>query len=404
MSPLDTPLFEDHCSCALEDLRACLTELYQALGADPDSPQEISREYGVNRNLSWKVSRLMRAQAPLGVFQHLPGMAGLQILLKAFGSAGAPLQKIEAVRCAIAEFERMVAVHAGDRQTLELMLDSLAPEGSSGEPLEVSRKLAFRGNSGIWGVQAKLRLRTVLLAPNPEDPLMLDIAQVSGLLGLRRFRHGAVWTLFQRENFNDDGSARHALETPLDPSTAAAGSLLMPEFCSRPLPEIRSTATPLGVRYEQVGGQLGNRGVMTCVYGSYRRNFAPRYRDEKNVRGELFAVINAPAEHLLFDVIVHRDLVAEGFDLSAEVLHADDSRSFFDRRGAVLPCPERVRWLGTRAPRLATPLAPRYEELVGRVYQRLDWEPQAFRGARFELTYPPLPYSVVQSYVLPSKP
>lgn len=403
MTAQETPTFEDHCSTALDGLRASLTELYQAAGADPESPQGISREYGVNRNLSWKVSRIMRAEDPYAVFHHLPGVAGLHILLDAFLTAGAPKVKVEGVRAAIVEFERMVKLHAGDRQTLELMLDSLAPEHAPSEPLEVSRKLAFRGNSGIWGVQAKLRLRTVMIAPNPEDPAVLDIAQVSGLLGVRRFRHGAAWPLFQREDFNDDGSRRVIRETPLDPVNSDPATMMMPEFCSAPLPTIRSTPTPLGTRYEQVGGELGNRGATTCVYGSYLRRFAPRHRDEKNVRGEFFTSINAPVEHLLFDVIVHRDLVADRFDLRAEVLQAESSSPFFDRHGTGLPCPERVRRLGANTPRVATPMAPRYGEIIDRVYERLAWDPQDFRGYRYEMKYPPLPCTVVLSYELPEQ-
>ena len=44
--------------------------------------------------------------------------------------------------------ERMVSRHVGDRPTLELVLDSL-PDRSH-DRLIVSRKLAFRGNSGLF--------------------------------------------------------------------------------------------------------------------------------------------------------------------------------------------------------------------------------------------------------------
>lgn len=403
-SKTDAPPFEDHCSAALEGLQTSLTELYQSANADPEAPQVISREYGLNRNLTWKVSRIMRAEAPHEVFQHLPGAAGLDILLDAFDGHGAARERTQAVRDAITEFEHMVSLHAGDRQTLELMLDSLAPEDAPNEPLEVSRKLAFRGNSGIWGVQAKLRLRAVFLAPNAEDPSQLDIAEVSGLLGVRRFRHGAAWPLFQREKFNDDGSRCETPELPLDPDSADPSSFLIPEFCSKPLPTIRATPTRYGLRFEQVGGELGNCGLVTCVYGSSRRKFAPRYRDELNLHGEFFSPINAPVENLMFDVLVHRDLLAEGFKLKAEVLQADSSSPLFDRRGTALPCPERVRRLGHGKPRVVTPLAPRYGEIVEYVYRELDWDAEDFRGFRFEMKYPPLPCTVVLGYELPERP
>ncbi len=401
MTPTEAPPFEEHCTSALEGLRSALVELYHAAGADPDAPQEVSRSFGLNRNLTWKISRIIRAEHPQQIFQHLPGASGLQILIDGFGRTGVPEERGAAVLAAAEEYERMVAVHAGDRATLELMLDSLDPEGAPAESLEVSRKLAFRGNSGVWGIQARVRLRTVFIAPDPERPEWLDTAQISGLVDLRRFRHGAVWPLFEREVFDDDGAPRGTSEEAIDPKHGGeGGSMLIEEFCSKPLPEMRVVPIALGKRYELVGGSLGNRGRTTCVYGSYQRRFAPRHRDDHNVRGEFFTSINAPSETLLFDLILHEDVFAE-MNLEVRVLHAGSDGPYLGRSGVEIPCPERLRVLGTSPPNVVTPLVPRYGEIVGRVYERLGWDPRKFKGVRLEMKYPPLSSSVVLSSPLP---
>ena len=91
--------------------------------------------------------------------------------------------------------ERMVSRHVGDRPTLELVRDSL-PDRSH-DRLIVSRKLAFRGNSGIWGVQARTRLNAAFVAPSHDDPEMLDAANVGGrvqlLLRIENPAHRIEW-------------------------------------------------------------------------------------------------------------------------------------------------------------------------------------------------------------------
>ena len=403
MPPTEAPPFEEHFAHVLEDLRGSLTELYLATGADPEDPQGVSRKLDFHRNLAWKLTRIMRATDAGGVLQYLPGAAGLELVVKAFAKAGAPSPLLEAVTRAQGEFESMVEMHAGDRATLELMLDS-SGLGDHADPLEASRKLAFRGNSGIWGIQARTRLRVAFVAPNPEDPAMLDLAQVSGLIDLRRFRSQAAWPLFNRAGFNDDGTPRGAGAEPIDTGLGErADTMLWNEFCSEPSPEVRVVPTPLGARYELIGDRVGNCGRTTYVYGGVSRRFAPRYLDELNTRGEFYADINAPTENLLFDLIVHRDLAAE-MAPEVEVLLRDATDSSHNPGGATIPCTEKLRRLGSVPPRVTTPLVPRYGEIVAGVYQRMGWDPGSFRALRFEMKCPPLPSTVRLRYELPARP
>lgn len=400
MSTTSAPPFERHYPESLEHLRGALTELYLALEADPDRPQDVSRRFGLHRNLAWKLTRVMRSQGAGGVLPYLPGNQGIERVIEAFRDAGAPEDRLDALRRAQEDFESMVALHAGDRATLELMLDSLGLEGED-DPLEASRRLAFRGNSGIWGIQARTRLRADWLAPNPDDASVLDLAQVSGLVDLRRFRPDATWPLFYQQQYNDDGSRRESAMEPIGADDT--GSYLWPEFCTTPRPEVRAVPTTLGTRYELVGRTIGNRGRTTSVQGAATRRFAPRYRDAQNTRGSFSAQLNAPAEHLLFDLILHRDLVGE-VEPEVLVLQADGShpQGFDDARR--IPCSETLRRLETSPPRLATPLFQRYGELVDQVYAHMGWRAEDFRALRFEMKCPPLHSVVLLKYDLPAAP
>ncbi|MHC4992994.1 MAG: hypothetical protein ACYTGC_18630 [Planctomycetota bacterium] len=142
-----TVTFEQACQDAVNDLRAALVELYDSVAADPLSPQDVSRRFRLNKTLTWNVSRLIQAPDGLAALTHVPGKAAIEKLLDATQRDGASDRAVENVRTATDAFEHVVEEHVGDRGTLDLVLDGITTPTTDG--LERSRKLAFRGNSGL---------------------------------------------------------------------------------------------------------------------------------------------------------------------------------------------------------------------------------------------------------------
>ena len=395
--------FEEHYVAAVHGLQDGLDALLRSVGADPGQPQEVARQLGLHRNLTWKVSRLVRAEDPFSIYPQIPGESGMRILLEALAKARADGAAIDRVKAAVLEFERMLEIHAGDRTSLELMLDSMASDATT-EPLETSRKLAFRGNSGILGIQAKVRLRTMILAPSRKDESLTDVAQITGLLGLRRLRADAAMPLFERMYYKDDGSPmpQHLQMNLEDPPADDPQSLLMPTYCTSPMPPIRTTETERSVLYELGAGPVGNRGTSNLVFGHASLAVAPRFAREPGEHCECGTDIHAPVEHLLVDVLIHRDLVSDPkFDV--QVLRGD-VHAYVGGRSSPLPCPETLRDLGQRRLRLATPHFPEYPDLVVRAMRTLDRTKDEFQGVRFEMTHPPTPSFVLMRYPLPTAP
>jgi hypothetical protein len=406
ISNAPTKSFQAHYKESVLALRNALAEGLIAAGADPARPQDAARDLGINRNLTWKLSRLIAAHDLEAAFSKVPGPGAVKILVRALEAKGAPPTALERINQTFVAFERMVAEHASDRSTLELMLDSSAAAGT--EPLELSRKLAFQGNSGIWGCQARVRVRAVFLAPNEGDPRQLDIAQISGLVDLVRFRPDAIWPLFQRISFADDGTpldhSSHAREERIhfteDPS--GEGPPLLRHFCSANLPEVVVEETPSGFTYSFGKGPVGNTGKLTLLYGSGTRRFAPRFRDSRNEWAETFINVNAPAESLLMDFFIHESLRDE-VQLEPKLLLGSSEANFL-RHSIELPCPEPVRELGSNPPLVSTPLMPRHGELVGEVFGHMGWSPAEFTGFRLEIKHPPTPSTAMLRYRLPSAP
>jgi hypothetical protein len=392
--------FDEHCRRSVDGLRGALLELYRAVGADPARPQDVSRQYKVNRNLAWKVSRIIGSEEPLEAVPMIPGPGGLDILMEAMAKAGAPQTTVDRVRKAVDEFDRMIQVHTGDRNQLELVLDSM---GVGNEPTEMSRKLAFRGNSGVWGIQAGVRLTAHFIAPSPTTPGVLDLAMIGGLTRVCRLRPIERWPVFQIRQYFDDGSAtfghnREAIEP--DAGEHPADPWLMRSFCSGALPDVHVSQKGDTTLYEIGEGPVGRTGEFSCMFGFADIAAVPRYRDDHNTIAELISSVTVPAEALLFDLFIHRDLTEA---MSPSVAMHGTLGGALDSVGSVqLPMAERFRDLGLD-PMVDTPLVDRYRDAIDAALTSIGRPASEFRCLRLIVEHPPMSSRVVVRYDLPAK-
>lgn len=398
------PKFDEHCRRSVHALRGSLLELYRAVGADPSKPQEVSRRYRINKNLTWKVARIIGAEDAFEAVPLIPGPGGLDILLDAMAQAGAPEDALSRVRRAIEEFDRMIEVHTGDRNQLELVLDSMGV----GRPMEMSRKLAFRGNSGIWGIQAGVRVTAYFLAPSRAEPGLLDLAIMGGLTRVRRLRAVERWPVFQLRSYNDDGSpyspglGREAIEPPPADAMAAPGDpWLMRSFCTGAMPTIHLSRRGDVTMYEIGEGPVGRTGEFSCCFGFVDFASVSRYRDASNTVGEFISSVSVPAEALLFDIFVHESLT-EAMTPTAEMVGTLGGA--VDGVGSMrLHLPERFRNLGPGA-MIDTPLVDRYGEAVQAVMTKMRRNLSEFRCLRLLVEHPPMSSRVIVRYDLPENP
>jgi hypothetical protein len=398
------PKFDEHCRRSVHALRGSLLDLYRAVGADPSKPQEVSRRYRINKNLTWKVARIIGAEDAFEAVPLIPGPGGLDILLDAMAQAGAPEDALSRVRRAIEEFDRMIEIHTGDRNQLELVLDSMGV----GRPMEMSRKLAFRGNSGIWGIQAGVRVTAHFLAPNRDEPGLLDLAIMGGLTRVRRLRAVERWPVFQFRSYNDDGSPdsrslrREAIEPPPGDSTVAPGDpWLMRSFCAGSMPTIHLSRRGDVTMYEIGEGPVGRTGEFSCCFGFVDFAGVPRYRDASNTVGELVSSVSVPAEALHFDLFVHETLTEA---MTPRTDMVGTLGGAVDGVGSMrLHMPERFKNLGPGA-MIDTPLVDRYGEAVQAVMTKLGRDLTEFRCLRLIVEHPPMSSRVIVRYDLPENP
>jgi hypothetical protein len=398
--------FETACRARVGQLRTAFIELYDSIGADPGSPQDVARKLRLNKTLTWNVARLLQAADELAAVSHVPGSSSLEKVIQATARHGAEASLVAKARDAVRDFHTMIEAHAGDRATLDLIIDGSGDEANG--RLELSRKLAFRGNSGLYGVQARTRVVCNFLAPHPSDPERLDMATISGYVGFRRLRPGVRWPIFMVRAWSQgqDPLVGNGWE-PIEPSESAPqGFPVIESFTRGSTPAIDVIATSEGRDYVLREGPVGNEGAFDCFWGDAMRGAASRYADQQGDVGEFGAAITAPVEQLVSDIIVHRDLdfarKPELFVFSQIFPHGRPTGGKDDP--TLLPIRQTPVDLPGSPPLVNTALVPHYAQLVQKVYARMGWNADEFRGTRLVMEYPPLGSNVILRFALPAKP
>ena len=274
------------------------------------------------------------------------------------------------------------------------------------ERAEAARKLAFRGNSATWGVQARTRLSTMFVAPNAGDPTMVDVANLGGLFEYRRLRAGQRWPLLRLFGYHDDAAPfAHSVRTPLDPDIAPNAAPLVRAFCTGDQPEITEESIGGGTQFMLGPGPVGNNGKLTSIFGTVTQCFASCYCDERNQYGEQLVNWHTPAETAIVDLSVHRALpfpAAPTHQVVGRITHGGTHTA--TGGGETLNLPEQLQRLGSSLGALATPHLPGYGQMVAYVYERLGWNPNDFVTYRLLVRYPPIPAAAIIRFPLAPRP
>jgi hypothetical protein len=403
---LKAPSFKDDLDSLCQRIRGAMTDLLTEAGGEPEAPAALSRHLQVSRTLAWRVSKIATATKPLAVLEFLPRHGSIEILLSACQRAGAGERAVERIRTAVAALDELVATHAGDRETLDMML---ADDGdTSTTAIMESRRQAFLGNSGIWGIRCRTRFSLTALGPNHAGDGLMDLAMLAGVVGVRRLRTDVSVPLHVRFGYNDDGSER--TESQVD---SLSGDWvtedrvpLVREFSVGGDGELLATPDPTGgIRYELAPGPVGNTAQTTWVFGWRESAFASMYADETNHFGEHGVRNLIPAESLQADLLVHRSLPiarnAETMLISG--LGGERLGQFAGVRFDYLPMPERLQSIGHEPPVVSSTVVPRYPDMVDLLMQRMKWDINQFVGYRLVMKYPPIPTVAMIRYPLVSR-
>lgn len=386
--------FESDVREVLTNIRMAMVEFVDALPGSPRRPHDISRILEIDRNLAWKVTRVIGEADAFGAAGHIPGSYGLNILLDAAARQGVSGIVVDNVRAAAERYRALIAVHAGDRASLQLLLSGQSRKGQRQAEI-LHRRAAFRANSFILGIQARTHLRADFVTAGVDG--RFDLASIANLVDLYRIRPGAPYVISQPRCAGDDGVYRAAPTEPIDSDQVKEGEVpLLRDFSSHPTPTFRRVEAGSAVEFRLDTGPVGKAGAITCAVGNIVRSVEAMIRSPANPYAGIIALARVPCEVFIFDNFLHENLCGSAehdVAIYSDIYGRPDVGGLF-REDYRLPCDVEVAYLGKGTSVVMTQDVPRYPELAAHVFDRLGWPAERFRVYRVKLRYPFIPSSV----------
>ncbi len=221
--------------------------------ADPNAgPIAVAARLDIDKVLASRLLKALRTDDPFAFVHRAPGPEPLRRVVKAVERRTAGRFDISEVWAAIDDFDQLINLDIGDRSALETILAGWVPEAR--REFELRRKQsAFRAMSQLKGAQARTLMATVLLAPSA-DGEKIDIAWVSGLMGLHRLRPGAV-VKFATRRLAPGGGRKPSTLDGAEIDDLSAG--LLAEYCTIPTPPLAANRQGEVTHYTLRDGGFG---------------------------------------------------------------------------------------------------------------------------------------------------
>lgn len=370
-----------------------------AVGADSTQPQEMSRRFGLDKTLTWRISRVVNEESAWGAVSHIPRRPSMQLFADALRRHGAPELQIEDLRTATDALEQFIELHAGDRETFEIMIAGSARQAGE-KRMELFRREGYQANTAIWGVCARVQLAMRLMIPGHGDTL--DLATVCGLLDFRRLRGDVPWAVATLSSW-DSPSSTHLGANAIEGLSSERSTPIIPSYSSSPTPPLVSEREGEKLRLVLRPGPVGNTATANVLLGYVTRGVGSRFESYPGENGEHGVMLTTPAEWLVHDLMIHESL-AFATDPTAHVYGSlPGGPQYPDPQSVELPVSSEVIHLGSPAD-TALPEFARYGDLVAQVMASMGYAPESFIGYRYRLRYPPIPAVSILRHRLDKQP
>jgi len=398
--------FSEEASGALLAVRVAVGQLLDACAVPPQTVQRSHKRLQIDKNLAWRLAKVLQEEDLHAAARHMPGLNAMRALFAFAEGQQVPPQLISEVRDSLEAFGRLVEDRAGNRKTFELMLSaqSSSPEEDTDA---VYRKEATIAQSYLWGVIAQAQIRANIVRPSAK-PGFLDVAAIGGFVGLRWIRPGTGWVVSRTRCMSDDGAAlRQPVGEPIDPAISPGAVPLLREYCSPNLPRLRRSEVEHGfVTDELVTDEVGVASSATVMTGELYRALVRSTRDEHNRTGSYVQRARTPCEALLFDVLLHKDLLRRDpptLSVFGDMEYGSEMAPTAARQRNRIMQWQKLASLGKGVAAAYTPHFARYTQMLASTMARLGWNPEEFSVFRVEIPYPILPSSVAVQCELPDQ-
>ncbi len=223
--------FQNEASEVMTEIRSLFASLIEQGCGRVNSAQDVSEGFGIHRKLGWQIWKVAYGEEPFLAATFMPRPRAIRTWLDAAARREVPKDLLQRIEGISDSFERLIEAHAGDRDVMDMMLESCSSPTDEKADLRW-RKQAFTGNSYVLGVHARVLLAAAFLHPSAGREGYFDIARIHGLIGLVRTRPDLRWPIAQTVMITaDNEELAPKRECLLDGSPIEATRVpLLPEF------------------------------------------------------------------------------------------------------------------------------------------------------------------------------
>lgn len=383
-----TALFESDVSSAFNVVQTALRAVVAQIPGTPARPTDLQRAVGVDFKICWCVNTVIRAVEPLLAARHVPSPAAAKRFLKACVAGGVPEPVVDETRQALEDFGRLARRYASSRQAFDAMLAgaAIAADRVEGEDVEIEhRRSVHRGLSYMWGREVET-FRIAAIARRSASGKGIDMMTLNSKIGVRRFRADARTDIYSERlgagRFQYGGQSR-----PIVPPIDESGTPLIPQFCTKPLPKMRTEVLSREYTATQITNQrIGMDSAVDLTFGTITRNVD--FIDEgQGPWFESVCLVTIPTVMFQFDALIHRPSLGS-ISPQVSVLTNADTMPGMGGYSQHLPNQENAACLGP-AHRVRGARAPFSEIALYRyATSQVDWDLGAFDLWRVRIRFP----------------
>lgn len=393
---------------AARRLHAEFRSILSALPAEHRAASTLSRALGVDRATCQRlVGVLAKPEVSVFTLVELPGVEGLNLVLEAIRKRRwANPEQLATADAAVDRMAELLDALGGSQRKLKARLERIGTGAQAGATGPDARRAGVSRAGGVDDEDARRALHDAALVitgrwaetlifmrfirPVPGDPLMTETAIVRGLIGhvtTARAMPLEIGGVMPLRASSQGGPALSSFDAR--PATGNSPGVLMREFCTGVLPRIVSHTQ--GVRVSQVidtpdSGFGAPSDIMLGTRGT-RPDEHPATRTPPI--GEIWSMVNFPAQAMVIDTYLHRDIARRCIPgLSVHLWTPDVLQPATNRWSTRFPGGPRLHVLAATPDSAATAFYARMPELTARAFDLLKWERDAFVGYRCETTYP----------------
>jgi len=408
--------FAEEISSTMILIRNAFGDILYSLNVSLNNPKDVYKMLKIDNKLGWKIYSVMCEVDPFIAAQYVPGKSACMSFVKSCKKLGTPEKLLRKVNEVCEQFNLMVEKHSDSRNGFNLMMLSFSEKGRS-KAYQSQQKAAFLAFSHLLGVHANTQLATWILAPSDSragnDKPTVDVANITGFVDFQRNRPNVPWLLEWAFFSSDDDYAGTKIRTfPLENEELdKENPTKVPfyySFCSEPLPIVSSSRNYDGrTIFELDEGPVGNTESITYLTGQISRNVFKGYRTAKNNYRNVKVRSRTPVERLLFDQIIHKDLLGPGepeLYIFGEFTGYDQAASADQiNKHCRLPIDVFIQKLGTGISSTYTTHIPWYTKMLEDAFTRLQWDPSEFTTYRAVIDYPIIPSTIHMRSILPEE-